>query len=65
MMGLGIVKTDELDVTPEILGHGQFLPGILHRNNRFEEPSGGDAHANGQTLGPDHYIQDVLYKWIR
>jgi hypothetical protein len=65
MMGLGVVKANEFDVAPEIRGHSQLLPGILDRDNRLEEPSGGDDHADDQTLGPDQYIQYVLFEWIR
>jgi hypothetical protein len=64
MMGLGVVKADELDVSPETRAHSYFLVWVLDRDNGLEESPAGDPQADSQALGPDQDIQDILYKTV-
>ena len=65
MMGLGVVKTDGFDMSPEIGGHGQFLAGVLDRDNAGEKPLQGDPQTDDQAFGTDQDLRNVFGEGVR
>ena len=55
-----VVKTDGLDMSPEIGEHGQLLAGVLDGDDALEQPLKGDPQTDDQALGPDQDLPNVF-----